>query len=236
MKKVILYINCLLLAAISLSSCELFGLDLQEPYDYDSEKGKYDNRISMDAWEFVQSRTDIFSDLIAAVDYAGIDVSLYKNAGRTYLLPTNTALTSTTESDRSFFNENAYLAVPGDSTTLTVPTTWEEIPKQVVKDMLMYHILKYSLSYNELTDMTKGINHFFPTENESRYMAVEMQKEGALIIYFNNFDTHYKAKVKPRTSNLLSPNGSYIHVMDSYLQYPDEFALNNIPYYNKESK
>ena len=63
------------------------------------------------------------------------------------------------------------------------------------------------------------------------YMAVEMLKEGALSIYFNNYEDHFQLKTKPRTSNLQSPNGSYIHVMDKYMQYPTDKELVSIPIY-----
>lgn len=246
MKKILLYAGCLVSMLVSLTGCEVFGLDVQEPYDYDSEKGKYDNRIEMNTWEFMKSRTDIFSEMLSAIKYSGIDTMLYVQPGCTYLLLTNTSLTSATATDRSFWYENKYPRSEDDpeyipdaedpSVNMITPTSWEEIPRQTVKDMLMYHIIKgYALSYNSLTKLTKGVNYFFPTEcSNGMPMAVEMQKEGALSIYFNNFDTHYKSKVKPRTSNLLANDGSFIHVMDAYLQYPDDFALSNIPYFEQK--
>ena len=167
-----------------------------------------------------------------AIKYSGVDPELFKQPDRTYLLLTNTALTSSNSSDRSFWNENAY---PDEFNPeqLIIPTSWEELDKTVVKNMIMYHIIKKALSYYELTDLTKGVITFFPTEYDSPYgyMAVEMLKEGALSIYFNNYEDHFQLKTKPRTSNLQSPNGSYIHVMDKYMQYPTDKELVSIPIY-----
>lgn len=246
MKKLFLYIAVGLSMAMSLTSCEVFGLDLQEPYDFDSEIGKHDNRVNMSVWDFMNSRTDIFSQMLEAIKYAGIEPEFYQKSNCTYLLLTNTALSSATATDRSFWHENPYMLAPDDpdyvadaedpSVNQIIPTSWEEIPRQTVKDMLMYHVIKnYELSFDELTKLTKGVNSFFPTFNENNMpMAIEMQKEGALSLYFNNFDTHYKLKLKPRTSNLYSTvNNSYMHVMDGYVQYPDDFALSNIPFFEK---
>ena len=235
MKKIFTF-SCLLAMLWCMTGCEAFGLDLQEPYDYDSEKGKYDNRVNQTVWDFMNSRTDLFSDMLDAIAYAGIDPSFYQQENCTYLLLTNQSLTSDTESNRSYFYEHRVFENPDDTEVFTLPASWEEMPREEVKQMLMYHVIKgYQLSYDELTVMTKGENNFFPTCNEAYPMAVEMQKEGALSIYFNNFDNHYVAKLKPRTSNLFSVDSkSYMHVMDNYVQYPDQFALSTIPFY--ESK
>lgn len=232
MKKILLNLALLIVTLVTFTGCELFGLDIQKPYDFDSEKGKYDNRISMNAWEFMNSRPDIFSNLISGINYAGIDKAVFEQADRTYLLLTNQAISSTNSSDRSFFYENPY-PDPSNPLINITPTSWEEFPKDVARDMILYHVIKKALSYYELTDLTKGAITFFPTENtkEYGYVAVEMLKEGALSIYFNNYPSHYQVKAKPRTSNLQCPNGSYIHVMDKHLKYPSEDEFINIPIY-----
>ena len=52
MKKIILNIALLVIPIFTFTSCELFGLDVQTPYDYDSEKGTYDNQITMNAFAY----------------------------------------------------------------------------------------------------------------------------------------------------------------------------------------
>ena len=73
-----------------IASCELLGLDYQDSYDYDYNAGMPSNKIDMSAFEFIKSRTDIFSLLEEAILYAGVE-NEFKQSGMTYLLPTNTA-------------------------------------------------------------------------------------------------------------------------------------------------
>ncbi|MBQ7441979.1 MAG: hypothetical protein IJV52_10820, partial [Prevotella sp.] len=50
-----------------MTSCELFGLDYQEDADFVAKKT--DNNVNMTALEFINSRPDIFSSLIDAIEY-----------------------------------------------------------------------------------------------------------------------------------------------------------------------
>lgn len=85
-----------------IASCELLGLDYQDSYDYDYNAGMPSNKIDMSAFEFIKSRTDIFSLLEEAILYAGVE-NEFKQSGMTYLLPTNTAFNSETSTDLSYF-------------------------------------------------------------------------------------------------------------------------------------
>ena len=85
-----------------IASCELLGLDYQDSYDYDYNAGMPSNKIDMSAFEFIKSRTDIFSLLEEAILYAGVE-NEFKQSGVTYLLPTNTAFNSETSTDLSYF-------------------------------------------------------------------------------------------------------------------------------------
>ena len=227
---ILYYLIFSLFLTFGLTSCELFGLELQKGYEYDAEKGKYDNQLKISTWEFMNQRADIFSELIAAVEYAGIDPEIFNNPNQTNLLLTNQALTSTTASHMSFWYRNR-LDLDGDSIQETMAVSWDVYPKEQIKDFILYHIVKGSWSYYELTDATQGAIHFFPTYSTKAngYMALQMLKEGALSIYFNNFTGHYKEKIKPRTANMKTINGSYIHVMDNYLEYPTDENMALIP-------
>ena len=89
--KIFRYFISLALFCISLSSCTLFDLDFQSNEEYEAKKA--DNKVNMTIWEFIQSRPDIFSSLIEGIQYAGIE-DLYKEAGNTHILLTNSALSS----------------------------------------------------------------------------------------------------------------------------------------------
>ena len=58
---------------LTLTGCEFFGLDMQESYEYDYKAGIPDNNVHMNAWDFIQSRLDIFSLLKDAVKYADME-------------------------------------------------------------------------------------------------------------------------------------------------------------------
>ena len=79
---------------LTLTGCEFFGLDMQESYEYDYKAGIPDNNVHMNAWDFIQSRLDIFSLLKDAVKYADMEET-FQSEDCTYLLPTNTAFTAT---------------------------------------------------------------------------------------------------------------------------------------------
>lgn len=56
------YVNILAFLGLSalLASCEIFGLDFQDSYDYDYDAGMPSNKVNMSAYDFIKSRTDIF--------------------------------------------------------------------------------------------------------------------------------------------------------------------------------
>ena len=56
-----------------LTGAICWDLDLQKPYEYDYEIGMFNNETKMTAWEFIQSRPDLFSVLIEGVQYAGME-------------------------------------------------------------------------------------------------------------------------------------------------------------------
>ena len=48
-------------------SCEVFGLDYQDTYDFDYDKGLANNQVEMTVYDFIASRTDMFSLLKEAI-------------------------------------------------------------------------------------------------------------------------------------------------------------------------
>jgi uncharacterized surface protein with fasciclin (FAS1) repeats len=234
MKKYIIYLLAAVTSGIMFAGCELFGLDFQEPYDFDAEKGLYDNQLKMTAWEFMKSRQDIFSDLLDAISYSGVDTALFNQSNSTLLLVTNQGLTSTTSSNQSYWYQNR-IEDPENPENTVMPFSWDVYPKEQIKQFILYHIIKGAYSYNELSAATQGAISFFPTHStlSNGYVALQMKKEGALSIYFNNFPSHYKVDMKARTNNLQVPNGTYIHVLNNWLDYPTEIDLALYPIYNK---
>ena len=68
MKKTILYKTLFFCWAIlALTGCDL---DLQKNYDY--EPSVDDPYVKVTAWEYFQDHKDMFSEMIAAIEYTGL--------------------------------------------------------------------------------------------------------------------------------------------------------------------
>ena len=120
-----------------IASCELLGLDYQDSYDYDYNAGMPSNKIDMSAFEFIKSRTDIFSLLEEAILYAGVE-NEFKQSGMTYLLPTNTAFNSETSTDLSYFQTHQLTYIDEETGELVsyAPISMTAYPKEQVKEFL----------------------------------------------------------------------------------------------------
>lgn len=208
-----------------IASCELLGLDYQDSYDYDYSAGMPSNKIDMSAFEFIKSRTDIFSLLEEAILYAGAE-NEFKQSGVTYLLPTNTAFNSETSTDLSYFQTHQLTYIDEETGELVsyAPISMTAYPKEQVKEFLLYHIVKGKYTFTNLPAEPT----WFETVATADTAKINMYllKDRNPNIVFNNFDGHYKSSIKPRTSNLYNADGSYMHVMDSWLDRPTKEQLN----------
>ena len=208
-----------------IASCELLGLDYQDSYDYDYSAGMPSNKIDMSAFEFIKSRTDIFSLLEEAILYAGVE-NEFKQSGVTYLLPTNTAFNSETSTDLSYFQTHQLTYIDEETGELVsyAPISMTAYPKEQVKEFLFYHIVKGKYTFTNLPAEPT----WFETVATADTAKINMYllKDRNPNIVFNNFDGHYKSSIKPRTSNLYNADGSYMHVMDSWLDRPTKEQLN----------
>ena len=208
-----------------IASCELLGLDYQDSYDYDYSAGMPSNKIDMSAFEFIKSRTDIFSLLEEAILYAGVE-NEFKQSGVTYLLPTNTAFNSETSTDLSYFQTQQLTYIDEETGELVsyAPISMTAYPKEQVKEFLLYHIVKGKYTFTNLPAEPT----WFETVATADTAKINMYllKDRNPNIVFNNFDGHYKSSIKPRTSNLYNADGSYMHVMDSWLDRPTKEQLN----------
>ena len=208
-----------------IASCELLGLDYQDSYDYDYNAGMPSNKIDMSAFEFIKSHTDIFSLLEEAILYAGVE-NEFKQSGMTYLLPTNTAFNSETSTDLSYFQTHQLTYIDEETGELVsyAPISMTAYPKEQVKEFLLYHIVKGKYTFTNLPAEPT----WFETVATADTAKINMYllKDRNPNIVFNNFDGHYKSSIKPRTSNLYNADGSYMHVMDSWLDRPTKEQLN----------
>lgn len=220
MKKIFSFLIICIIVEISFSSCNLFGLDLQEPAEFNSEEGLSDPNLKQSGWNWILSRSDIFSQLIDAVRYSEMDSTLYDQANTTLIMPTNSALVTGTN---SYWNRCS-----------PKPINWRDLPKEQVRNMLAYHIIKGSYSTNDVyTLLGIGAPAFFHTMASDIYgvngafilLSFENEKGGC--VYFNNYPTHYASQLRARTTNLITNTRSYVHVIDNCLAYPtpDDLSL-----------
>ena len=206
---------------ILLTSCEVFGLDFQDSYDFDYEIGMPSNKIDMSAYDFIKSRTDIFTLLAEAIDYAEV-ADEYRLANMTYLLPTDAAFTDEDDGYFAHHQFNYIDELTGDTVSYA-PITMTAYPKEEVKEFLLYHIVKGPYTFTNLPAEPT----WFETEAVADTAKVNMYllKDRNPNITFNDFEGHYLNEIKPRTSNLFNSDGSYMHVLDNWLDRPTREQL-----------
>ena len=240
------------LMAVLFTGCELFGLDYQEAYDWDSSAGG-NNQLGMSGWEFIQSRTDLFSRFIAAVEYAEIDPELFNQKNITIFALTNQACgnNASTSNSANQFPGGYWYKHPVNGVT---PETWSAYSKETVKQFVLQHIMTHAVSYNEFLSHNGGNRIFYPTMATNGYGYVSMHMPSfdenqvtgtgteAVTLYINDFPSHYmklnpganwSKYISPRTANLQTSNGSYVHVMDYFLDFPTDGDLALYPIYGK---
>ncbi len=222
--KIINHIKLLIVVivpAILFEGCELGGVELQKPFEYDYEIGMYSNETNMTAWEFIQSRPDLFSMLQEGIEYAGLQGE-FEQPDRTYLLLTNTALGSTDASDLSYFTTHTFVN-PDDPSVTIIPETLKLYPVEQVKELLLYHIVKGDWTWSNLPSSSTWYDTYASADTAKVNMYLLKDRNPNIV--FNNFEGHYKLELKARTSNLKTIGGSYMHVMESWLERPTKIQL-----------
>ena len=125
MKKTILYKTLFFCWAIlALTGCDL---DLQKNYDY--EPSVDDPYVKVTAWEYFQDHKDMFSELIAAIEYTGLkDYYTQTDNKYTFLALNNAGM--------QLYRENEFAG----AASIT------DCDKEKVTNMLLYHISPISLT------------------------------------------------------------------------------------------
>ena len=83
---------------------------------------------------------------------------------------------------------------------------------------MLYHIVKGKYTWSNLPANPTWYDTFASADTAKINMYLTKERNPNIV--FNNFDGHYKINIKPRTSNLLSNEGSYIHVIESWMDRP----------------
>jgi hypothetical protein len=237
---------------LSVNGCTLFDLDLQKSYEMDTSP-LANNQLGVSGWEFIQSRPDLFEYFMDAVEYAGVDPAEFNSQDITIFPITNAGISSARATGTGA-NANPGGYWVQHPVNGVVPDRWSAYPQEQVRQFVLNHILIYAVSYNELLAWTQGARTFYPTKatNGYGYISLHMltaQELGsgtgadAVVIWVNDFPSHYQmlnpsetnyqSHIKPRTCNLQTSNGSYVHVMDNFLEFPNSTDLRLIPIFYK---
>lgn len=221
MKNIRKYIRLFIIAVASLvvfAGCQLAGLDFQKPFKYDYSVGTYSNETHMTAWEFIQSRPDLFSLLKEGIEYAGLQ-SNYEQADCTYLLLTNAAFSTST---LNYFDTHTF-PDPNDTSVMIVPQTLKLYPVEQVKELLLYHIVKGAWTWSNLPASPTWYDTYATADTAKVNMYLIKDRNPNIV--FNNFEGHYVLTLKARTTNLKTNDGSYMHVLDQWLDRPTKAQL-----------
>lgn len=124
LKNLLNKIAVLLVIIGTMNSCDM---PLQKNYDYESSV--LDPHVNMTAWEYINSRPDIFSTYIEAIEYTGMkDYFTQTDTEYTFLALNNTAM-------KNFMADR----FPGISSI-------SDCDMESVKKLLQYHIIEGSYS------------------------------------------------------------------------------------------
>lgn len=226
-----LYLLPLLGGVALLSSCNLFGLDFQKNSEFeDADINQY---VDMTAWEYIKSRSDVFSLTQEAIEYAGME-SIYQNETRTFLLVDNDGYGK--ESGTPYFRNNripnpAYnpdnVATYGPETI--IPSSFTAYPVETVQELFSYHILVDAISITEATDTKEWYKSIaYEKMGDTTLVAIEWTRDRYVDFLFNDFADHRDGTggLEPSTSNIKCKNG-VIHVFSTYLEAPTRDILDS---------
>jgi hypothetical protein len=237
MKMIKQFIIPVLLAAI-LAGCD----KVQDGFKY--EPSFYTTELNMSVMDFMKSRPDLFSGMLAAIDYVDKDAKykdvkeLYSSSGNTFLLLANTSLINL-EDANSYWVLNKVLAPDPNNPSQNVlqrGSDWAQYSRDTIADLLRYHVLKGIQTYSTLNATPRWVETFaMSSSNDSAkiYLYLENVREANLRV--NNYvgiPTVYKGttinwtNLAPRTPDLHATNG-VVHVMNRFLFQPTRDAIKN---------
>lgn len=232
------FILFIIAVSLAFSGCK----KLQDGYDYNPSY--YSTELNMSVLDFMQSRKDIFSGMLAAIEYVDQDPNfkdvkqMYSSTGNTFLLFHNTALTNL-EDATSYFSVNTVMGPNPDNPSQTISmkgSDWSQYPRDTIAKLLRYHVLKGEHTYETLDSRPKWVETFaMSATNDSAkvYLYLENVREANLRI--NNYvglPATYKGvsmgwvNHAPRTPGLHASNG-IVHVLNKWFILPSRAAILN---------
>lgn len=188
MKNIIVNSFLILIVMCGVTSCSLFGYDLQEDYDYKYTPGNA--YLNQTAYEFIQSRKDIDMGIMCQAIQRIHFEEEFKTPDRTYIVMNDIAFVA-------YFQTMKYAGL-------------ENMADQDIKNLLTSLMLNKAVTSLDLTvnpvDM-KPIN-----TNKKMYMWIDKTTNYNVKIHYAAVTTSGTPVI---TSNLRPTNG-VIHVVEKY--------------------
>lgn len=197
----------LLAILVIVFTCSSCNLDLQKNHDYNPET--LDPHVDMTAWEYLHTRTDIFSSLIEALEFTGLDGYYRQNDQLyTFLALTNAAM-------KTYMNN----AAPG----ITALEDLSEAQRSHLVNTLKYHIVdgEYS-SYGQLPVEPIFVITLL-SGKEGGLMTMLVRKNpwqadaGKIII--NDTGSNGNSPMRSAVSSNIMPTNGVVHVFNNYCYY-----------------
>lgn len=228
MKHISKILLVLIVLTITITSCK--KLALQKDYEYNASI--YSSQVNQSLWEFMNTRSDLFSGLISALTYVDPNATGVKkiymapSSGTTFLLLTNAALTDITNTSSYWYKNLRYST--DSAKWILRGSDWSQYSKDTITELLKYHVLKGDYSLKNVG----GVPLWAPTyavsaTNDSAYVNLQLTPDRNAYFYINAYAGSPTGNTKPRTPDLHLNGGVIVHVMDSYMQEPPKTAVHN---------
>jgi len=215
---------------------------LQDGYEYESSY--YSTELNLSVMDFMKSRPELFSGMLAAIDYVDQDPAykdvkeMYSSSGNTFLLLHNNALTNL-EDANSYWVLNKINGPDPNNPTQTIllrGSDWSQYNRDTIANMLRYHVLKGTQTYSTLNSSPKWVETFASSAtNDSAKVFLYLENVREANLRVNNYvglPTVYKGttvswvNIAPRTPDLHATNG-VVHVMNRFMFQPSREAIKN---------
>ncbi|MEA4936515.1 MAG: fasciclin domain-containing protein [Paludibacter sp.] len=192
----------LLTTVLSLTMTGCF-LELQSDYEYESSV--MDPHVNMTAWEYFETRTDLFSIFMSAVEYTDMKAYFTQTETKyTFLALTNVAM-------KSYMQDR----FPG-ATDIT------ECDKASVKKLIEYHLVdgEYS-SYHQLKVEPMYVLTLLKGEEGLMTMLTRKNpwQADAGKVVVNDTGSNGSSYMRLAVTSNIMPTNGVIHVFDAFCYY-----------------
>lgn len=201
MKKTIIYKALFFCwTVLALTSCDL---GLQKDHEYESSVE--DPHVNVTAWAYFQDHQNLFSELIAAIEYTGLkDYYTQTENKYTFLALNNVAMKAYRDAEFA------------GAASIT------DCDKTKVKNMLLYHIVdgEYS-SYGQLQVEPMFVLTLLPGESGLMTMNVWKNPWQAAVgkIIVNQSGSNGKSPQRQAKASNIMPTNGVIHIFENYCKY-----------------